>query len=347
MAKAKDPKAGAKRWVELKKPEDVFKAMVPGKVRFNETKFSPPPANTVNLCHDGDDDRAALRRMLSAPNRWLCKVQVAYLDPVTGDVSYSEGSGLLIGDRYVLTAAHVLMDNVTDAAGAFQRAIDAAAVVVIPGLNGRGRRRKARASDTMPFGWSYGKAFRPSSLFRTSMQTDGSQPAHLDYAVIKLAHPIGQTRFKALRNRRLGHWSLSTGSGRTRMRVIAPRRLKNVKVNAVGYPGDKCLDRPRKGPASAADLSGCRSADWSAVPWYSFERVRSAGADPLIFAKLTLDHDVAPGMSGGPVWLRWKGIRNLIGINHACSLDKDGKVVSSSATRITDRVRRDIVDWVS
>ncbi|WP_282610199.1 serine protease [Pelagibius sp. Alg239-R121] len=335
------------QWVDLDNPDEVFEGMVPDRIRFDETAISLPPANTLDICNDGDDDRAALRHMLAAPNRWLCKLQVAYVDPDTGAVSYTEGSGLLIADQFVLTAAHVLMDAVEDDDGKFLRAIDAGAVVVIPGLNGRRRRRRSRAADTMPFGWSQGTAFRTNSLFRSAMQKSGRQFAHLDYAVIKLAAPIGRRRFKALKNRRLGNWGVSTHRGRTRIRVLSPKRVKNVKVNAVGYPGDKCMGRPRRGSISQTDLSACRSADRGSVPWYSFDRVRSAGSAPAIFAQLTLDHDVAPGMSGGPVWLRWKGVRNLIGINHACTLDDDDNVISSSATRITDRVKRDITAWVS
>ena len=342
-----ETKNDADQWVKLKTPKNVFKGMVPNTVRYNERSIGLPKANDLNVCFDGDDDRKPFKKMLSAPNRWVCKLQVAYFDPTTSVVSFSEGSGLLIGDRFVLTAAHMLMDTIFDATGKFVRAIDAAAVVVIPGLDGRGRGRPGKATDTMPFGWIHGISFRTNPLFRKTMQKDGRQFGHLDYAVVKLAQPVGRKRFALLGQRRFGYWGAPEQRGRTRIRVVSPKSLRNVKVNVVGYPGDKCLDRPKQGPLSEKVLAVCRPADRGSVAWYAFDHIRSAGAAPAVFAQLTLDHDVAPAMSGGPVWLRWKGIRNLIGINHACTRHADGSILSSSATRITNQVKRDIQAWVS
>jgi V8-like Glu-specific endopeptidase len=340
-------KNDADQWVKLNMPEDVFKGMVPKTVRYDEKSIGLPKAKDLNVCFDGDDDRKPFKNTFSAPNRWVCKLQVAYFDPVTSQVSFTEGSGLLIGDRYVLTAAHMLMDIVTNGKGEFLRAIDAAAVVVIPGLDGKGRGGSVKASDTMPFGWSRGVSFRTNSLFRKVMQKDGRQFGHLDYAVIKLAQPVGRKRFEVIGQRRFGYWGAPEQRGRTRIRVVTPQSLRNVKVNVVGYPADKCLDRPKQGPLSEKVLAACRPADRGSVAWYAFDRIRSAGAAPAVFAQLTLNHDVAPAMSGGPVWLRWKGIRNLIGINHACTRNMDGSILSSSATRITNQVKRDIQTWIS
>lgn len=328
-------------WVDLADPVKVFKGMVPGKIRLDEKHIGLPSAHDVNVCFDGNDARIPFKSTVEAPNRWICKLQVAYKDPVTSVVSYTEGSGLLIGERFVLTAAHVLMDGVNDDKEKFIRAIDAAAVVVIPGLDGRSRDR------SMPFGWVEGQAFRMHPAYRKSMQLTGSPPSPLDYAVIRLGKPIGAARFARLGQKKLGYWGAPEQRGATRIRTIEAKKLRNVKVNLAGYPGDKCIDEPKSSMITGPQLNKCRPADRSSVPWYAFDRITDPGHDPTPFGLLQLDHDVAPGMSGGPVWLRWRTVRTLIGINHACGLDKDGKATGSMATRLTPTVIRDITNWTA
>lgn len=336
------------KWIALEDPEKVFKAMIPTKLRIDESKIELPPASTLGDCFDGDDRRKAFGTTRAVPNRWICKLQIAYRDPKTKVVSYSEGSGLLIGRRHVLTAAHVVMNNICDSRDVFLRAIDAVAIVVIPGLDGRGRTATPAAADTMPFGWVRGADFRTNEVFRKVMRKDGSQFAQMDYAVIRLALPPRSKTLRAPDGKPVGYWGSPAQAGRTRIRALEPKKLRNVRVNAVGYPADKCLDQPASGPLSGAAAASCQPADHGSTPWYAFDRISSAGAAPAIFSKLTMNHDLAPGMSGGPVWLRWGNIRTLIGICHSCSVnEKDHRVIGSTAARITKRVKADIEAWIS
>jgi hypothetical protein len=242
------------------------------------------------------------------------------------------------------------MDEVKDANGRFAQAIDAAAVVVIPGLNGRGRRATGgRASDTMPFGWTHGAAFRVARVFRMAMRASGTQPRDFDYALIQLATPIGGQRFSAIAGAPLGFWGYPAHVGQTRIRPKPPQTLKGVKVNAVGYPADKCADRPEGRMITEDEYNACRVADLGSVPWYSFDRIVSVGSAAQTFATLELNNDAAPGMSGGPVWLRWESTRNLIGILHACDPAKTeaSPFVGAIATQITENVKRDLVAWMT
>jgi len=339
-----DPAAESDRWVALEDPAEVESGTVPGIVRLDEARVGKSSFSEATACLIDDDGRRALREMLARPNRWVCKIQVAFRD--LSAVSF--GSGLLIGDRFVLTAAHVLMEPVRGSDGRFERAADAAAVVVIPGLNGRGRRLiGAQASDTMPFGWTHGTAFRASRVFRMAMRASGSQPRDLDYALIQLATPIGAARFAVLGNAPLGFWGYPAHGGQTRIRPKAANTLKGVKVNAVGYPLDKCTDRPEGRTITEDEYNACRTADLGSVPWYSFDRIVSVGSGP--FAALELNNDAAPGMSGGPVWLRWQTVRNLIGVLHACDPVKseDSPFVGAIAARITDAVKRYLDAWMA
>ena len=344
------PTEPGSNWIPLEEPKSVTEAIVPKTVRIDESRVGKADYDDVTECFIDDDDRRPLRQAVARPNRWVCKLQVAFEDPDTGDVTASMGSGLLIGNRFVLTAAHVLFDEVRDSDGNFEKALDASAVVVIPGLNGRRRRAaRGRASDTMPFGWTHGTAFRTHRVFRTAMHASGAQSSDFDYAVIKLAEPIGSKRFPAIGRARLGFWGGPGHRKRTIMRVKSPKSLRRVRVNAVGYPQDKCADRPVGRVVTEPEYDACRVADLGSVPWYSFERIVSAGARHETFSTLRMEHDVAPGMSGGPVWLRYKSVRNLIGILHACDAiaSKQSPFTGALATKITKAVKRDIQTWIS
>jgi hypothetical protein len=255
---------------------------------------------------------------------------------------------LLIGDQHVLTAAHVLVDSQFDSKGKFVRTLDATAVVVIPGLNGRGRRAGGTATDTMPFGWTSGTAFRTARVFRMASHSSGSQPKDFDYAVIRLAEPIGSHKFAALGGAALGHWGYAAHGGLTRINPKAPGSLVGVKVNAVGYPVDKCRDQPAGRQITRAEYAACPAADLGSVPRYGFDRILSSGTAGASFATLELAADVAPGMSGGPVWLRWNDARTLLGVLHGCDAtkSKDDPFVGTLATLITTSAKREIDSWL-
>ena len=333
-------------WIGLKKPQDVSKAIVPRALRIDETRIGRSAYEDVIACAIDEDGRQPLRQMRARPNRWICKLQVATVDPDSGAALFGSGTGLLIGDRYVLTAAHVLMEAQRDAKGKFKRALDAAAVVVIPGLDGRGRRAPPAAARTMPFGWTWGTAFRTSRVFRMAMRGSGAQPADFDYALVRLAEPVGSKRFASIGGI-LGWWGCPQHRGRTRIRPLDAKKLKRVKVNAVGYPIDKCIDRPEGRTITGSEYARCNTADLASLPWYSFERIVEVKAGPT-FAHIRMDHDLARGMSGGPLWLRWKSVRNLIGILHACVVGKaeDDDFLGGKATMITDGVKRDLDNWM-
>jgi hypothetical protein len=340
----------ADEWIDLDDPGNVFEGIVPNTLRIDEQRIGRRPFDEVTACLVGSDDRRALVHMLARPNRWLCKLQVAFRNPDTGRIEVGFGSGLLVGERHVLTAAHVLTEEIEDQHGKFKQSVDALAVVVIPGLDGRGRRAAGgRSTDTMPFGWTHGTAFRMARVFRLANRASGARPRDFDYAVVRLAAAIGARRFRVVGDQPLGWWGYPAHRGRTRILVKSPSSLRRVKVNSVGYPGDKCRDRPAGRSITRAEYDACPVADLGSVPWYSFDRIVSGGTVGRTFDVLELSSDLAPGMSGGPVWLRWKSIRNLIGILHACDpfSTEANPFVGGIATKITDEVRRDIEAWTS
>ncbi|WP_088279132.1 serine protease [Ideonella sp. A 288] len=340
--------AAADAWIALEDPATVFPGMVPGAVRIDETRIGKSAYEATVACHIDDDQRQPLGQMRERPYRWLCKLQVVVRDPDDGALHMAFGSGLLIGERHVLTAAHVLVQAQFDASGRFRRTLDATAVAVIPGLDGRGRKAGGAAADTMPFGWTHGANFRCARVFRLASRASGSEPKDFDYAVIRLADAIGARRFASLGGAALGHWGHPAHGGLTRMNGRATGSLKGVKVNAVGYPQDKCRDVAQGRDITRAEHAACPTADLGSVPWVGFDRIAASGTVGASFGTLDLDSAAAPGMSGGPVWLRWQSARDLIGIVHGCDAtsSKDNPFVGSIATLITPSVKRDIQSWL-
>jgi hypothetical protein len=342
------PTAPPDVWVDLEPPHEVFPGIVPGTLRLDETRVGKNSHDAATACDLGSTVRLPLARMLERPNRWICKLQIVTRDPDDGALKLHFGSGLLIGERHVLTAAHNLVDLRFDGKGRFVRALDATAVVVIPGLNGRGRRAGGTATETMPFGWTHGTAFRTARVYRVATHASGTQPRDFDYAVIRLADPIASRKFAALGGAVLGHWGYAAHGGLTRINPTAPGSLIGVKVNAVGYPQDKCRDQPTGRVITSAEYAACPAADLGSVPWFGFDRIISSGTAGASFATMELATDLAPSMSGGPVWLRWNDARNLIGIVQACDAtkSKDNPFVGALATLITASAKREIDSWL-
>jgi V8-like Glu-specific endopeptidase len=334
-------------WVALEDPARVFPPIVPGALRIDEARFRRNRYEDELDCQLKADVRQPLGTMRERPYRWLCKLQVITRDPDDGALRSTVGSGLLIGPRHVLTAAHVLAQTQLHANGRFRRTLDATAVVVIPGLDGRGRKNVGSAADTMPFGASHGTDFRSSLVFRIASRNSGSHPMDQDYAVIRLADALGSRRFATLGGAELGHWGHAGDGGLSRMHGRASGSLKGVKVNLVGYPQDKCRDAPIGRMITADEYAACRVADLGSLPWVGFDRITASRGGPT-FGHLELASSAGPGMSGGPVWLRWQNARDLIGIVHACDAtgSQANPFVGSIATLITPEVRRNILSWL-
>lgn len=326
-------------WINLDQPADVFPGMVPKESsRVDNTRIGRPPASQVARCNPKSKDlRVPIYSTLQPPFRWICKLQVVATD-AAGNRSYSEGSGLLIGDKYVLTAAHMLMYEVADPDGKVAR-VDARVIVVIPGLNGS----CTKPECNMPFGWTSGTSIRTYVGFRQAFLRGkvATGPGALDFGLIELAEPIGARKFKALGSRPLGYWGSKSHGSQTVIRPVKQGILNKVRVNIVGYPTDKCKDKPRTGSASDAVLTACTTSDWASMQWVSFDLITDAGESASPFQVMEVAHHLAPGNSGGPVWIRWEERHNLIGITHSCELGGNAQAV-----RITNDLLKVIESWM-
>ena len=269
------------------------------------------------------DTRRRVEPTTGVPYRWICNLTLVFGTP--GDPAALDeftGSGTLISDRHVLTAAHNLHNTLGDSVLHTVRTVR-----VRPGLN----RRRA------PFGESV------SAKVRVAPAWDGVSDA-ADFGLITLADDLGAQRHASLGRRPLGFWGSPDRGAFTRIRPLKDEVLRGAEVNVCGYPGDKCGNRPARGSATRAQLAGCDPALQGSTQWRAFGRVTG----PLLPALLTYDMDTAGGQSGSPVWLRWKGFRTLVAV-HGGKLDdpaRSGVTAVNEGVRITDAVLAQLRAWM-
>ncbi|HEX2076514.1 MAG TPA: hypothetical protein VHG08_02360 [Longimicrobium sp.] len=270
----------------------------------------------------GPDGRVRVNPTTGVPFRWICSLRMSFPDPANpGGLIFFRGSGTLISDRHVLTAAHNLRDFLDGAVGLQA----ATGVTVRPALN----------LAASPFGSS------ASTTLRVAPGWNGTNLG-LDYGLITLADPLGARRHALLGNQPLGFWGSPTHGAGTRIRVLEDRVLRGAEVNLSGYPGDKCGATPATGSATPAQIAACGPGLFASTQWRSFGRVMEPS--PVGAALLAYTMDTVTGHSGSPVWLRWEQQRNLVAV-HGRGLPPTPPV-GNQGVRITDAVLTVLRTWM-
>jgi V8-like Glu-specific endopeptidase len=234
------------------------------------------------------DDRQRVPDPLAVPYRWICSLDVTYADG-----QFSRGSGLLVGPRQVLTAAHNVYRR-RDGAGP-------SSLYVAP----------ARAGRADPFGRTKAVATSLSSRFLTGPPGTGTAPlgvsGRFDVALLTLERDVAGLTHAGLRRGTLGHWGHPTQGHGTVLRALDPAFLAGKAVVVGGYPGDFC------GTERYDATRGCDRRD-RATRAFVHHGVASfpAGLPGLLLHTA----DTAPGQSGSPVWIRFRdGSRWLAGVH--------------------------------
>lgn len=145
----------------------------------------------------------------AVPFRWIAKISIR-----KNGKPDQHGTGVLISDRHVLTAAHVVHDVVQDP---WQYDLQ-----VTFALNGN------KQLDT------YGKGKKPD----ISPHYSKGDLAH-DYAIITLQRPVSGDKFSQLGGAKLCFWGSSACGAGTTSVPVEPADLQTKDAVTAGYPGNK------------------------------------------------------------------------------------------------------------
>ena|GEM_PF-2131506 len=176
---------------------------------FEEESFSEAETGVIN-----GDNRVRIKDTVGVPWRWICKITIKD----NRGRYHSGGTGVLISDRHVLTAAHVVYPEYIDP---YSYSIE-----VTPALN----------DGDEPFG-TYSLSAKP----KIPKNYDPNEDDHLDwdYALITLKESVGKKTFSKLGGAPLCYWGHPTCGAQTIFVRPDPGKLNGRSVFTAGYPQQK------------------------------------------------------------------------------------------------------------
>jgi V8-like Glu-specific endopeptidase len=319
---------------------------------FEELELGPEFENEIT---GTSDSRSPIRNTTKAPYRWICRLLITWSGAGRLGLLQNVGTGILIGAKHVLTAAHNLHSREN---GRAQH------VTVDPG----------RDRQVLPFGSANMARFEVPPLWTNTFDSCS------DYGLITLDTEIGNRRFQG---KPLGYWgSPEHGEGTSLGPFPSPLlELKKKTLHMVGYPKDKCeylaireyvrgarcqFEQAPRGKIAAGGpddrqyqaVNTCLGGgSWARRATAQFGakgralEVEARGATQLLIH----DIDSCEGQSGGPVWLESGRSRYLLAV-HTGSFGTRGNCSDpglggfserNRAVLMSTEVRRKLIEWKS
>jgi glutamyl endopeptidase len=158
---------------------------------------------------------------LAVPHRWICFLRTRETDPTSR--RYGLGTGVLIGPRHVLTAAHVLVSEENPGITVGDR------LTVQPARNGH-----YEPFDAVGIrGWQVHPQWIIKRGGNWSVQTQ------YDYGLVTLKKDISRWKHKSLGGCELAYWgALGICGARSKVGLTAAQ-VTGQEAQATGYPGER------------------------------------------------------------------------------------------------------------
>ena len=115
---------------------------VPAPELEGETQWEHPLRPRLSGSGDSEifppDGRRLVSNTLLVPFRFVCCLEITFVNPLNGQTVAERGTGTLISDRHVLTAAHCVVEDISVRNAKFPvRYIGAQNILVAPARNDR------------------------------------------------------------------------------------------------------------------------------------------------------------------------------------------------------------------
>src|SRR5882724_4735717 len=194
------------------------------------------------------DAKGAVSNTFDVPWRWICRISLRQNGKPAGG-----GTGVLISNRHVLTAAHVVYDVYKN-----RQQFD---LIVTPALNG---------NDDLGRHVSSSKPMIPDRYMPDVKDSD------YDYALIRLDDAIGTQAFDELNKQRLCFWGNPDCGAGTELKRLEPKSLMGKTAYTAGYP-------QAKGGKTMWWFSGMLHSvdEKKRVMWFAGEATRGQSGSPV------------------------------------------------------------------